>query len=234
MNPMKATISAASVVPTLNPEWFSGVPFLALTLEVFIGDAHLHVIGLTRKNQERLVLRLPAEARDGAIVTVGVDMTLDAVTGFQSSRIARQVVPDGCVADRFDQPRAESGRRNPEDHVVVGLLPGEIRLLNGTANWFIGAASNGENIMHSTVRAAVRVLDEPRFTDWSIRGDERRHRISRRHGRSTGGLGIDRGAGSSQGRLDVAAAARIQIETRAESIGNSLHLRALRYPVVIE
>jgi hypothetical protein len=88
--------------------------------------------------------------------------------------------------------------------------------------------------MHSTVRAAVRVLDEPRFADWSIRGDERRHRISRRHGRSTDQLGIAGGASSSQGRLDVAAAARIQIEARAESIGNGLHLRELRHPVVIE
>jgi len=59
--------------------------------------------------------------------------------------------------------------------------------------------------------------------------------ISRRHGRSTGeAWGLIAWAGSSQGRLDVAAAARIQIETRAESIGNSLHLRELRYPVVIE
>jgi hypothetical protein len=32
----------------------------------------------------------------------------------------------------------------------------------------------------------------------------------------------------------VAAAARIQIETRAESIGNGLHLSELRYSVVIE
>jgi hypothetical protein len=32
----------------------------------------------------------------------------------------------------------------------------------------------------------------------------------------------------------VATAARIQIETRAEPIGNGLHLRELRYTVVIE
>jgi len=66
MNPMKATISATSVLPTLNPEWFSGVAFVAhcgfssRSLWKF-GDAHLRVIGLTRENQERLVLRLPAE-----------------------------------------------------------------------------------------------------------------------------------------------------------------------------
>jgi hypothetical protein len=47
-------------------------------------------------------------------------------------------------------------------------------------------------------------------------------------------LGIDGGAGSSQGRVDVATAARIQIETRAEPIDNRLHLRELRYSVVIE
>jgi len=208
--------------------------FLALTLEVFIGNAHLHGIGLTRENQERLVLRLPAETRDSAIVAVGVDMTFDAVISFHSARIARQVVPDGCVSDRFDQPCAESGRGNPEDHVVVGLLPGEVRLLNGTAGGLIRPAGNGEKIMHATVRAAVRVPDEACFADWSTRGDERRHSISRRHSRSTSELRIYRRATSSQGRLNVATAARIQIETRAEPINDGLHLRELRYPVIIE
>ncbi len=50
---------------------------------------------------------------------------------------------------------------------MVGLLRGEVRLLNSTADWFVSAAGNGENIMHSAVRAAVRVPDEPRFADWS-------------------------------------------------------------------
>jgi hypothetical protein len=88
--------------------------------------------------------------------------------------------------------------------------------------------------MHSAVRAAVRVPDESRFADWSIRSDERRHRISRRHGQSAGELGIGRGTTSSQGRLDMATAARIQVETRAEPIGNAFHLRELRYSVVGE
>ena len=129
--------------------------FLALVLEVFIADAHLHAIGLTRENQQRLVLRLPAEPCDGAIVAIRIDVTSDTVIRLHTG-IADQIVPDGCVCNRFDQPCAKSRRRNPEDHVVVGLLPGEIRLLDGTAGRRIRPASNCEKIMHSAVRAAVR------------------------------------------------------------------------------
>jgi hypothetical protein len=117
---------------------------------------------------------------------------------------------------------------------VIRLLRGEVWLLNGTTDWFIWPSGNSEEIMHSTVRAAVRISDESRFADWSIRRDERRNGISRRHGQSTGKLGIGRGTTSAQDRLNVATAARIQIETRAEPISNAFHLRELRHPVIGE
>src|SRR5439155_24132403 len=39
----------------------------------FVGDAHLHVVGLTGEDHQRLVLRLPAKTADGAIVSVVVE-----------------------------------------------------------------------------------------------------------------------------------------------------------------
>src|SRR6266576_7188570 len=39
----------------------------------FVGDADLHVVGLTGEDHQRLVLRLPAKTADGAIVSVVVE-----------------------------------------------------------------------------------------------------------------------------------------------------------------
>ena len=47
---------------------------VTLDLEQLVGDAHLDVVGLAREQQQRLVLRLPAEARDRAVVAVAVDL----------------------------------------------------------------------------------------------------------------------------------------------------------------
>src|SRR5260370_13057826 len=88
--------------------------------------------------------------------------------------------------------------------------------------------------MHSTIGAAVRILDESRFADRPARSDEGRHRVSGRHRGSAGKLGIGRWAGPSQGGLDMTAPAGIEIEPRAEPIGNTFHLRELRYPLTVE
>jgi hypothetical protein len=54
-------------------------------------------------------------------------------------------------------------RGDPEDHVIVGLLLREVRLLNGTTGGLIGSARNGEQIVHSSIRRAAGVFDEPCF-----------------------------------------------------------------------
>ena len=51
--------------------------FFTLGLEQIVRDAHLDVVGLAREHQQRLVLRLPPEARDGAIVAVVVALAAD-------------------------------------------------------------------------------------------------------------------------------------------------------------
>ena len=46
-----------------------------------VGDAHFHVVGLAGEHQQRLVLRLPSEARDGAVVAVVVGLAGDGSAG---------------------------------------------------------------------------------------------------------------------------------------------------------
>src|SRR5207245_5743583 len=48
-----------------------------LRLEEFARDAHLDVVGLAREQQERLVLRLPAEPRNGPVVAVEVEHVVE-------------------------------------------------------------------------------------------------------------------------------------------------------------
>src|SRR5882724_4555753 len=45
----------------------------AVLLEHLTGDAHFHVVGLTREDHQRLVLRLPAKTADGAIIAVVIE-----------------------------------------------------------------------------------------------------------------------------------------------------------------
>src|SRR5262249_37320953 len=62
--------------------WF----FRALTSRIllcggwkkFVGNAQLDVVSLSSKHSDRLVLSLPSETRDGAIVPTSIGMTRDA------------------------------------------------------------------------------------------------------------------------------------------------------------
>src|SRR5258708_7528875 len=56
--------------------------FFALIRKIVIGYAHLHVVRLAREDLERFVLRLPSEPRDGAVVAVRVQVSLDAEESF--------------------------------------------------------------------------------------------------------------------------------------------------------
>ena len=47
-----------------------GVAFVG---EAFVGDALLHVVGFGGEDQQRLVLCLPAETSDGAVIAAGVE-----------------------------------------------------------------------------------------------------------------------------------------------------------------
>ena len=53
------------------------IPF---RLKQFIGDAHLDIVCLARKHQERLVLRLPAKPGDCPIIAISIFTDCDCVT----------------------------------------------------------------------------------------------------------------------------------------------------------
>ena len=70
--------------------------FVALGREQLVGDAHLDVVGLAGEQQQRLVLRLPAEPRDRAVVAVVVGLAADGAAGTGSS--ARPRIPRPAFA----------------------------------------------------------------------------------------------------------------------------------------
>ena len=70
-----------------------------------VGDPHFDVVGLGRKHRERLVLRLPAEPRDGAVIAAAVRMAGDT----ERCALARggiEVAQNLPILNRIDQAQA--------------------------------------------------------------------------------------------------------------------------------
>src|SRR5262249_32639685 len=161
-----------------------------------------------REDDQRLVLRLPAEARDRAGVALAIFMTCDAEGGFGGGLFA---LPgdDREVPDRFYQARAEDRSRNPEDQVVLRRGGVAIRLSDIAAGR-VGSAFNRKKIVHAAVASSVgrriHVL-EPRFPYRSGGCDEKRQGIGRAVLRSYRNLRIDCRTRSTRGRLRMAPGA---------------------------
>ena len=155
---------------------------VALGLKQLVGDPHLDVVGLAGEQQQRFVLRLPAEARDRAVVAVVVGLAgdraardlevrppADAERAAWSPRCSRWLATIGAVGNLLDQAGAERRRRNAEDDVVVG----ELAIAKS------GCASEqplapirpviGEQRVHAAVRRAVGVLHEARLANRPVR-----------------------------------------------------------------
>src|SRR5207247_1672207 len=126
--------------------------------------------------QERLILRLPAEPRDRPVVAVIVRLpgdpdpvwpADDPERGLDGG--VRALIGDDCgVGDLLDQPGAEHRGGNAKDHVVVGELPLEVRLPDrAAAGVGVGralvAAADHEEPMDAAVRRAVGLALEPRL-----------------------------------------------------------------------
>jgi hypothetical protein len=105
---------------------------VTLLLERLAGDAHLHVVGLAREDEQRFVLRLPAEPGDRAVVAAPIDAPADTEIPL-GERVGGQVGHDRAVADLLDEAGAEDGCGNPEDDVVVPDLSLEVLLRDGAA-----------------------------------------------------------------------------------------------------
>src|SRR5205085_5455497 len=94
-----------------------------------------------REQQQRLVLRLPAEACDRPVVAVVVRLAADA-HAMRTPEDAERGLDGGAralvgenrgVGDLLDQPGAEGRRRNAENDVAGGELTLEVRLFDGAA-----------------------------------------------------------------------------------------------------
>src|SRR5262249_54732765 len=145
---------------------------VALLREELVGDTHLDVVGLACEHQQRLVLRLPAEAGDGAIVAAGVGHAADDAVGVTSytlrlpgGRAGRVAGANGRVVNVFDEARTHRWRRNAENDVGVATLSGhwvagrcEHRLCDAAAAG-IAAAGDGEHGMNAAIGYAVHGLE---------------------------------------------------------------------------
>src|SRR6266851_5190818 len=202
----------------------------SLCLEELIRDAHLDIVCLTGKYQKRLVLRLPAKPRDGAVIAVTILASCLRVTRIDdvhpapdsvgiTSRL-RKVVQNSLVGNLLDQSRAEHGRWNSEYHVLASQLAGEVGLPQNTA---IRACKSrdGKDRMDAAIGGLpVRVQLEPRFAHWAILGNEARQMV--------GLLQIlleeielwieFRRACTTDGRLSVTAGAAIEVHSRPQAV----------------
>src|SRR3984957_3361953 len=196
----------------------------------FVGDAHFDVVGFTRENRERFILSFPAEASDGAVVAAVVGMTGNSEGAFGLG-VGLHVGEDGGVGDIFDQTRAEGGRGDAEDQIVLALHLGEVGLRHGAAGG-VAAASDGENVVNAAVgdlrvhRAiGINGVGEAGFAHRSISGDEKGNLIRGAVIVANGGLriladeriGVGAGAGAADRRLGVAAGTTVGIESGTEA-----------------
>ena len=91
------------------------------------------------------------------------------------SVISGQVSLQRGVWSIFDQAKSKQWGGNTEDHVTLGQLGGEVRLLDVAARG-VRAALDGEQAVHATIESGKRVVrvggDEARLTHRTVRPDE--------------------------------------------------------------
>src|SRR5262249_52625943 len=195
---------------------------LALLLERLVADTHLDVVGLAREDHQRLVLGLPAEPGDRAVVAAAIDPSADAEPALRE-RIVAEVVRDRDVGDVLDQAGAEYRGRNPEDDVVVPDLSFEVLLLD-VAIGGLCVPGDDEEGMQAAVAAAVRVELEAGLANRASPRDERRDGILEPQVPPRGDTEervIGRAAAARRG-LGVTTGARDEVEPRPDAVGDGL------------
>ena len=76
--------------------------FVAFLGKDLVRNTHFDVVGLSRENRERLILRLPSEPGDGAVVVVRVESARDSQACFERG-IIRQVRSQLAFGNGLDQ-----------------------------------------------------------------------------------------------------------------------------------
>src|SRR5215475_12433935 len=195
---------------------------LTLLGKELVGDALLDVVRLAREDQERLVLCLPAEARDGAVVAarVGRAGDLDSIGAAADAESGLavgghgEVVQDGAVWDALDQAHAEDRRGNPEDDVALLALGVEVLLLDGAVAGVaasILSSADDEERVYAAVGSAIRIVLVVRLAHGTVERDEVGHGVLGAKGGGEGDLRVHRRTRSAdRGRL-VAPAAAVEI-----------------------
>jgi len=199
---------------------------VALSREELVADTHLDIIGFPGKQQQRRVLRLPAEPCDGAGIAAPVGrpadaplvevrcpiwMSADAHSGF-GGLIGREICHDRPVRNRFDETATEDGCGNAERYIVITVLCIEVFLNRGATRCvtgFIMTAADNEERMHAAIGTAIWILLESGFDNGTVTKNERGHRIfcARKIG-----LWINARRRPPDGRLRMTARAAIEIE----------------------
>jgi len=207
--------------------------------ELLVADAHFHAAGFGGKLDQRLVLRLPAKARDGAVVGTAIEMAADAERGLLR-RVGLQVGDERRLVNVLDESRTEHRRWNASAEIVEPVHLIEIRLRHAAGLHRAGQAQDiggvhtafdREHVVHAAIAlgaersVGLEKVFEVRLAYRTIGGDEEGQRVGGSvkvgHGNlrigPDVGKGVAAGTGSTGVRLRVTAAARIAVVARTEA-----------------
>src|SRR5262249_54724680 len=125
------------------------------------------------------------------------------------------------VWNRLDESEAEGRRRNAERKVV---LVGEIGLGDRTGSRSIAASGDHEQIVYAAIRITVGVALKAHDAHRPIGLNEGRDAIRRAEFQRDARLNIHRSATAAHGGMHVTPGTAIEIEARAETIGDIVYL----------
>src|SRR5215472_5764988 len=114
----KALIADVVAVRARDVVWFA---LVEVAIDVFLGrlrkhvvcHAHLDVVGFAGENRDRLVLRLPAESRDRAVIPAAIGNARDAELRAYCSR-RRMTTEDLAVLNAVNDAQPVKLQRNPK------------------------------------------------------------------------------------------------------------------------
>ncbi len=215
----------------------AGEVFFPLGLEQLVGDTLLDVVRLAREQKQRLVLRLPAETRDRAVIAVVIGLAGDRATGDVEirpafdpqrallARVGSLVCEYRAVRDLLDQPRPEDRGGDPKDHVLIRELRREVRLREA-ATIRTRPAGDGEQSVDTAIGGSIRgirVRHESRLAYRPVRRDERGNEVGSAVLAGERHLRIHKRARSADCRLRMTPGATVQVHPRSEPVGNGVH-----------
>src|SRR5215510_11838715 len=200
----------------------------------FVGNPHLHVVSLTRKNGDRFVLGLPPEARDGAVVAAAIGMAFDAELGAPPGGgfMLRQ---NFAVLGGLNQTQAQHLQRNAESQIARFELSVEIGLGEGAVGnrWIVRTPAHRPELMHTAISRAVGVELEAHFSNGAelflkdgdyilpseAMGNQPELRILRRLRNRLARIWNDETARSTQYGVSMTDEALISVMPRAQPVG---------------